>query len=268
MSIAEALLLGLVQGVTEFLPISSTAHVTLMGMLLGLEPQAQAQQWTAFLASIQLGSLGALLWYFRRDVGQMLQGLVGNEAGRRLLWLLVVGTLPIVVAGLVLKPFVEGPLTKQPGMIAGALVGVALLMVLAEIAARRQRSLSEISWREALVVGMAQVLALLPGSSRSGSTIAAAMLLGISRPEAARFSFLLSIPALAGSGVLELVELVRHGMVGSGDVLAGSLAAAFLSSYAAIAFLMRYVRTHTLWLFIVYRLLLAVVLVAVTGMFH
>lgn len=262
MQVGTAVVLGLVQGVTEFLPISSTAHVTLVGILFGLKPQAVAQQWTAFLASIQLGSLAALVWYFRRSLLQMGRELrKPDSGGRRLGGALLLGSLPIAIAGVGLKPLVEGPLTKEPLAIAAALVAVSALMAWAEVRGGRQRELAQLSWRDALVVGIGQVLALLPGSSRSGSTLAAAMLVGLTRRDAAQFAFLLGIPAIAGSGVLELRELLRQPLLlGSWEALGMSFAASCLSSYLAIAFLLRYLRGHTLWGFIVYRLMLAVVL--------
>ncbi len=270
MELGTALILGLVQGATEFLPISSTAHVTLVGMLVGLEPQAVAQQWTAFLASIQLGSLAALVWYFRGTLLQIGQELTSSGGiGRRLGGALLLGSLPIAVAGIALKPLVEGPLTKDPLVIASALVAVSGLMAWAELQGRRQRELAQLSWRDALVVGIVQILALLPGSSRSGSTLAAAMLVGLKRRDAAQFAFLLGIPAIAGSGGLELLELLRQPLqLGSWEALGMSFAAACLSSYAAIAFLLRYLRRHTLWSFIVYRLVLAAALLLSTGVFN
>jgi undecaprenyl-diphosphatase len=228
-------------------------------MLLGGNPQAVAAQWTAFLASLQLGSLAALGWYFRQDLKQVASAVwAGPSAreGRRLGLAIVVGTLPIGVFGLLLKPVIEGPLTKEPLLIAGALGGGSLVMALGEFR-RGKRQLADIGWREALLIGLGQVLALLPGSSRSGMTLAAGMLLGVQRADAARFAFLLGIPAIAASGGLELMALLRHGSAFSWQAFGGSFLAAFLSSYAAIAFLLRYVRSHSLWVFILYRLVLA-----------
>ena len=264
----EALLLGIVQGLTEFLPISSTAHVTLMGYVLGLHPEQHAAEWTAFLASIQLGSLAAVLGYFRSELRAMVaalwqRGSMSAELleARRLALGVVVGTLPIVLAGLALKPLIEGEATKRLELIAAALLGVTILMIAAERRrAPMQRGLSQLRWVDALLIGCAQILALMPGSSRSGSTIAVAMLLGIARHEAARFSFLLSIPAIAASGMLQLLELFSTAAIPPMGLLLSFLGAV-VSSYAAIAFLLRYLRTHTLWGFIVYRLTLAAVLV-------
>ncbi len=272
MSAWQALLMGIVQGVTEFIPISSTAHVTLFGMLLGMQPQQMAQQWTGFLASIQLGSLAALVGYFRAELiqmGQELSGVRADGSGQRLFWALLLASLPIGVAGIVLKPLIEGPVTKEPLVIAAALTGVSLLMAGAEWGGRRERSFTQLRWYEVLLIGLAQVLALVPGSSRSGSTIAAAMLVGLSRQEAARFSFLLGIPAIAASGLLELRELLcRPLSIGSWQMLGISFIAAWVSSYGAIAFLLGYLRTHTLWLFIVYRLIVAGAIGLVSLMSH
>ena len=267
-SLLEALLLGIVQGLTEFLPISSTAHVTLMGYVLGLQPEQHAAEWTAFLASIQLGSLVAVVGYFWNELRGMVaalwqRGSFSQEVlrARRLALAVVVGTLPIALAGLALKPLIESEATKRLELIIVALLGVTLLMIAAERRrAPMQRELSHLRWMDALLIGCAQALALMPGSSRSGSTIAAAMLLGIARHEAARFSFLLSIPAIAASGMLQLLELLAIAAIPPMALLLSFLGAV-VSSYAAIAFLLRYLRTHTLWGFIVYRLTLAAVLI-------
>ncbi len=267
MGVWEAALFGVVQGITEFLPISSTAHVTLAGILLGWQPKAAGAQWTAFLASIQLGSLAALVWYFWGELREMGKALWDTHSRhrRKLLCALIVGTLPLAALGLLLKPVIEGPWTKDPGLIAAALAGGALLMAAAEFR-RGARQMAEIGWREAVLIGLGQAAALIPGSSRSGMTLAVGMLLGIERSAATQFAFLLGIPAIAASGALELRLLLQQGSPFSWYALAVSFGAAFLSSYAAIAWLLRYVRTHTLWLFILYRLGLAGAILL--AMFH
>ncbi len=267
MSILEAIVLGILQGLTEFLPISSTAHLTIAGHLFGLIDPGRPQHWTAFLAVVQLGTLAAVLIYFARDIWaisrEFLQhGVVERRpfhqwgSSARLGWWILVGSVPIGVVGLAAKEVIEGHLTKDPLVIGSALIGLAVLLWIAEKVARFRKELQDIGIGEALVVGIAQVFALIPGASRSGTTITGGLFMGLKRDVAARFSFLLSIPAVFASGVLEFVQLV--GQVPQAqlvNVLIATVAAA-VSGYAAIAFLLAYLRTHTTLVFVVYRVLL------------
>ncbi|MFN5876028.1 MAG: undecaprenyl-diphosphate phosphatase, partial [Ignavibacteria bacterium] len=218
MSIIVALLLGIIQGLTEFIPISSTAHLTIAGSLFGVIDPAHPEKWTAFMATIQLGTLAAVLTYFRVDIQRTVQHWFAENIGSRkrgfsqqspesrLGWLVVVGTVPIVVVGLSFKDIIEGGLTKDLSVIAFSLIGVGLLLLIAERIATFTRSTSDLGLIDALAIGGAQCLALIPGSSRSGTTILAALLRGMTREHAARFSFLLSIPAIFAAGVLEFYE--------------------------------------------------------------
>jgi undecaprenyl-diphosphatase len=265
MTLMEAAALGVVQGVTEFLPISSIAHLRVVPALLGWrDPGA------AFSAVIQLGTLAAVLIYFARDMQLMGAGVLrGLRAGRplasqeaRLAWFIVLGTTPIVVCGLVFKRYIVGE-WRSLYVIAGSLIGLALLMWLAEHTARLRSEVKAIGWRESQVIGLAQAVALVPGASRSGTTITAALFMGLTREAAARFSFLLGIPAITAAGLFELWELIQHGLSGEGlaALAIGNLASA-VSGYLAIDLLLRYLRRNTTFVFVWYRIALGVLLLA------
>jgi undecaprenyl-diphosphatase len=274
-----AILLGIIQGLTEFLPISSTAHLTIAGKLLGLVDLEHPEAWTAFIAVMQLGTMTAVLLYFRGDLWSMFVALLrdlrsrGNGAGVRGLsqesrmgLYIVLGTIPVALVGFFFRHAIEGVLTKSTLVIIASLVALAALLWLAEKVARHGRALEHVKWYDALLIGIAQAFALIPGSSRSGTTITAALFLGFTRSAAARFSFLLSIPAVLASGLFELVKIVS--MVRAGlDVfqlglvsLAVATLVSGLSGYAAIAWLLRYLMKNTTMVFVVYRLALGVVL--------
>lgn len=249
--------MGIVQGLSEFLPISSTAHMTLAARAMGLEDAADPQGWTAFIAVVQLGTLIAVLAYFWRDLARMAVAVIRprtDPEGARLAWLIALGTVPIAVVGLALRDIIEGPLTKDLRVIAASLVAFGALLFLAERAGRRARGLSTLTWRDALVVGGMQVFSLVPGASRSGTTLTGGLFAGLDREAAARFSFLLSIPAIAASGMLQLPTALEAPQ-GAGTLLAATLAAA-ASGYAAIWWLVRFLRTRTTMLFVVYRVAL------------
>ncbi|MCS7303176.1 MAG: undecaprenyl-diphosphate phosphatase [Bacteroidota bacterium] len=270
MAILLAVLLGVIQGVTEFLPISSTAHMTIFGHLCGMLDPQHPERWTATIAIVQLGTLGAVLAYFAGDVRTITAAVLRQTfveripphrqgGAARLGWLVVGGSIPIGVLGLAFRSVIEGPLTKNPLLIVAMLASVAFLMLYAE-RMPGQRLLEELNFRDAVVVGIAQAMALLPGASRSGTTISVGLLLGYTREAAARFSFLLSIPALLASGLLELVSALQ--ILPSADlqeVVIATLVAA-LSGYGAIAFLLHYLRTHRLDVFAYYRLGIAVLI--------
>src|SRR6476659_2498048 len=227
MTILQAIVLGLVQGLTEFIPVSSTAHLVFASRLVGLYADAadktlQAEQTTATIAVIQLGTLLAVLIYFARDIVNILRAFVSDHLalirGRTdperpklsrdawLGWLVIIGSLPVGTIGLLLKKQIEGPFTKNLWVIATMMIVVGALLMIAELVGKRDHGMDQLRVSDALAVGSAQVLALVPGSSRSGSTIMAVLFSGLTRETAARFSFLLSIPAVAASGLLELKE--------------------------------------------------------------
>jgi len=259
LTIFQAAVLGLVQGITEFLPVSSTAHLRLVPAVLSW-PDGGA----AFAAVIQLGTLMAVIGFFLRDLVRML-GAAATPATRssldaRMLLYIVAGTVPIGVVGLLAKHAIEGPL-RSILVIATSLIVVGALMAVVEKTARHERSIESFTLRDALLVGLAQSLALIPGTSRSGITLVAAMLLGFRRDAAARFSFLLSIPAVAAAGVFELPKLLRNHEVGAAALVVG-LATAAISGYLSVAWLLRFLRTRTTYGFVVYRVALGLVLVA------
>ena len=261
MALWFAALLGIVQGLTEFIPVSSTAHLRVVPALFGM-PDAGA----AYTAVIQLGSLVAVIAYFARDLANVSVALFrapGTPEGR-LPWLLAIGTVPIVVVGLALKKHIEGDL-RSLYVIAGALVVVGIAMALIDHHASNRdaaRPFSSLTYRDALLVGLAQTLALVPGVSRSGSTICMALLLGFARTDAARFSFLLSIPAIAGAGIFEARDAFR--VLGSDAIpaLAVGTGVAAVTSYAAISWLLRWLGTHQLFGFAVYRIACGLALLA------
>ncbi|MEK6651038.1 MAG: undecaprenyl-diphosphatase UppP [Bacteroidota bacterium] len=271
MSLLDAVLLGIIQGITEFLPISSTAHLTLGGRMLGLIHADRPEQWTAFIAVIQLGTLGAVLAYFATDLAAITRGFlidgrryVKNPSGglgdARLGWLIIVGTLPVVVIGLAFKKIIEGNLTKNLEVIGTSLIVLALILWYAERVGKRERSIADATWKDALWVGIAQAMALIPGSSRSGTTITAALFVGMKREDAARFSFLLSIPAILASGLLQLYEMRSFiDQMGALNVVVATLASGIVG-YASIGFLLRYLRTRSTGIFIAYRLVAGAVI--------
>ena len=275
MTLLQAILLGIVQGLTEFIPISSTAHLVLAGrvMNLGLTPE----QTTASIAVIQLGTLLAVIAYFASDIWNITRAFVHDhfvllKSGRRdqfnrandhaalshealLGWLVIIGSIPVGVVGLLFKKQIEGTFTKNLWVIATMMVVIALLLTVAEIVGKKRRRMQDLGIKDALAVGFAQCLALIPGSSRSGSTIMAGLFVGEMRETAARFSFLLSMPAIAASGLLELKEALHKLPSGSLSALAFGTLISGLVGYASIWFLLRYLRTHTTAVFIGYRLM-------------
>jgi undecaprenyl-diphosphatase len=258
-TIFQAAVLGLVQGITEFLPISSTAHLRLVPAVFSW-PDSGA----AFAAVIQLGTLVAVIGFFLRDLGRMLAAAARPATRRsldsRMLLYMVAGTVPIGVAGLLAKHAVEGPL-RSILVITTSLIVVGVLMAVVEKTARHERSIEAFTLRDALLVGLAQAFALIPGTSRSGITLVAAMMLGYRREAAARFSFLLSIPAVAAAGVFELPKLLHDREVGPAALVVG-LMTATISGYLSVAWLLRFLRTRTTYGFVVYRIVLGIGLIA------
>jgi undecaprenyl-diphosphatase len=262
-TVLEAIVLGLVQGLTEFIPISSTAHLRIVPALLGWEDPGAAAS-----AVIQIGTLLAVLIYFRGDIVRMtaafFRGLVHRtpfaDLDARLAWYIIAGSVPIVVLGLAFQDFIETGV-RSLWLISGSLIVLALLLGVAEVVAARKERLrgeDEITFADAMAIGLGQSLALVPGVSRSGSTIMTGLFRGLSHAAAARFSFLLSIPAIFGSGMYELVAERDHlAGLGWGPILVAILVA-FISGWASIWFLIRYLRTHTTGVFIWYRIALGI----------
>jgi undecaprenyl-diphosphatase len=251
----QAAVYGVLQGLTEFLPVSSTAHLRVVPALLQWDDPG-----AAFTAVTQIGTLAAVLLYFRRDILRMTRAFITGLRARaplgtadaRMAWMIGVGTIPIVLAGVLLKPAIEGPF-RSLHVIAFALIGLAVLLGVAEFVGKRKRSIEALGWRDAVLVGLAQAVALVPGSSRSGTTITMALFLDIDRAAAARFSFLLSIPAVTLSGLYELWD-IRHTLQGDAAVsLVVAVIVAGVVGYASIAFLLRFLRIHSTAVFIAYR---------------
>jgi undecaprenyl-diphosphatase len=283
MTIFQAIILGIVQGLTEFIPVSSTAHLVFAARLInlygGVDKTLQAEQTTATIAVIQLGTLLAVLIYFARDIVNILRAFVADHAawlsrrvepGRPKLskdawlgWLVIIGSIPVGTIGLLLKKQIEGPFTKNLWVIATMMIVVGILLTIAEVVGKRDHGMDHLRITDALAVGFAQVLALIPGSSRSGSTIMGGLFAGLTRETAARFSFLLSIPAIAASGLLELKEAIEKLPAGSYGSLTVATVVSGAVGYASIWFLLRFLRTHSTGVFIVYRVIVGgVILVA------
>ncbi len=259
MTLWFAALLGLVEGLTEFVPVSSTAHLRLVPALLGVpDPGA------AFTAVIQVGALGAVIAYFIPDFVRMVRALVRDRSSpdARLAVAIVVGTIPIGILGLLLKRYITGSF-RSLWVVAIALIVVGVVMAIADRAAKHERALPQLTFIDAFVIGVAQACALVPGVSRSGATIVAALALGFRRDDAARFSFLLSVPAIAAAGVFELKDAL-HEIPGAAP-LALATAVAFASGYASIAWLLRFLRTRTLVGFSMYRVLVGIALLVLLG---
>jgi undecaprenyl-diphosphatase len=257
--------LGVVQGLTEFLPISSTAHLKVVPVLLGWGDPG-----VAVTAVIQLGSIAAVLAYFRYDLVEVMRGISRafrhgqwNDPQARLGVAIALGTIPILIAGLLLKKFVPdydaSPLRSMTSIGVVSIL-MALLLALAELVGRRRRSLRDVLPRDGVLVGLAQALALVPGVSRSGSTLTASLFDGWQRAAAARFSFLLGIPAITLAGLVELkgaFEAPANG--GPLPMVVGILSAAVVS-WLAIAWLLRFLQNHGTWVFVAYRLVFGVVI--------
>lgn len=264
-------MLGIVQGLTEFLPISSTAHLRVVPSLLHWQDPG-----VAYSAVIQLGSLIAVLAYFYKDIFQIafgsLKALIEKDFGSRDLRLagaIIIGTMPVCVVGLLLKHLLEqndGPF-RSLTVIGCAAIFMGLALIAAEKLGKHTRVLDQMGVRDGLLVGLGQAMALIPGCSRSGSTLTVAMLIGLKRADAARFSFLLGVPAIFLSGMLELKSMFETGLSGEGI---GSLAAGLLSStivsYLAIAWLIRYLQQHSSWIFVIYRLIFGLGVLALSYM--
>ncbi|MCA9818755.1 MAG: undecaprenyl-diphosphate phosphatase [Candidatus Obscuribacterales bacterium] len=259
-SILEATVLGIVQGLTEFLPISSSAHLRVVPTFIGWgDPGA------AYSAVLQLGSVAALLAYFARQITSITLGFVSaikekdyQSSDFKLFTGIIIGTAPICIIGLAIKSLLEqkdSPL-RSLELIATVSIVMGLLLVVAEVVGNQKKNLKQMGIKDGFIVGLGQALALIPGCSRSGSTLTVAMLLGLNRADAARFSFLLGIPAVVLSGLLELKELFEIGIadIGIPGLICGLIASTVVS-YLAIAWMIKFLEKHSTWWFVVYRVL-------------
>ncbi len=269
MSLLEAIVLGIVQGVTEFLPISSTGHLRIVPAMVGWDDPG-----AAFTAVIQLGTTAAVLIYFREDLWRIARTWLASlrdpsrrrELDARLGWYILLGTIPIGIFGLLFQDQIETG-ARDLYLIGGALIGFGLVMLLAERVGRQERDVEQLGPRDAIAIGFAQALALVPGISRSGATITAGLFTGLDREAAARYSFLLSTPAIVLAAALQLLSILTgddRSDAGAADLIVATVLA-FVSGYASIAFLVRWVARHSLGVFVAYRVVLGVIVLALAA---
>ena len=269
MSAFEAVVLGLAQGLSEFLPISSTAHLRIVPAFAGWEDPG-----AAFTAVTQLGTMAAVLLFFRADLWRIATAWTASlrdparrgDLDARLGWYLIVGTVPISIFGLAFKDQIETG-GRDLYLIGTALIVLGLVLLAAERVGRRTRDMKTIELRDGIAMGLAQAAALVPGVSRSGATITAGLFLGFDRASAARFSFLLSVPAVVLSGAVELASIAsgEEGQHVGAGALALATVLAFVSGYAAIAFLLRFLVRHSTAVFVAYRVVLGAGVLALVG---
>ncbi|MGC8666831.1 MAG: undecaprenyl-diphosphatase UppP [Chthonomonadales bacterium] len=266
-SYAQAVLLGLLQGLTEFLPVSSTAHMAIAPQILfGMrDPGA------AFSAVVQLGPIAAIIWYFRDEVVRYIRGILrtgwvsrvpAEDLDARLGWYTLLGTIPLIIFGVLLEKKID-TVFRSLNIIGTSLIVLGLVLWAAEILGSRRRHLSQMTLRQSQAIGWAQVLALVPGTSRSGVTITAGLFLGLDRESAARFSFLLSIPAITAAGLYKLIKVLKSTHLGpqAGPYLLGA-AVAGIFAYVVIRWFLGYMKEHNTALFIGYRIALGILVLA------
>ncbi|TGD86386.1 undecaprenyl-diphosphate phosphatase [Mycolicibacterium sp. CH28] len=267
MSWLQVVVLSIVQGLTEFLPVSSSSHLAIVSRVF-----FAGDAGASFTAVSQLGTEAAVLIYFARDIGRILKAWFNglfvkahrDNADYRLGWYVIIGTVPIVVLGVAFKEAIRGEV-RNLWVIATAMLVFSAVIAAAEYFGRQTRHVEQLTWRDGLVVGIAQCLALVPGVSRSGSTISAGLFLGLDRELSARFGFLLGIPAILASGLFSLPDAfhpVTEGMSATGAQLLVSVVVAFVVGFAAITWLLRFVAHHAMYWFVGYRVVLALVVMA------
>lgn len=277
MGFIEAIILGLIQGLTEFLPISSSAHLRIAGEFL---PSAQDPGAT-FTAITQLGTELAVLLYFRRDIVRIITRWFqqfGRQKGAhaevidrshpdvRLGWLIIIGTIPIVIVGYFAQDYIRS-VFRSLWLVAIVLIVFGIILGVVDLLAKREKSILDLSYRDGVIIGVAQMLALIPGVSRSGATMTAGRALGYTRPAAARYGFLLAIPAVFGSGLYELVHSFGEPEGAYGYAETGvATVVAFVVGYAVIAFLMRYIEKRSFLPFVIYRILLGATLLVLLSL--
>ncbi|AQA10655.1 undecaprenyl-diphosphate phosphatase [Streptomyces samsunensis] len=268
-SIGQAAILGIVEGITEFLPVSSTGHLKITEGLMGIPVDDTSV--VGFTAVIQVGAIAAVLVYFFKDIVRIVsawgRGLADREQRHhhdyKFAWWVIYATIPIVIVGLAAKPFIEGPLASL-WVVAGSLVAGSAVMWVADQMGRHKRGEDDTSFKDAMLVGCSQILALLfPGFSRSGATMSTALILDLDRVAATRLSFFLGIPALTGAGLYELKDAVGAG-VGSAPLVVGT-AVSFVVAYASIAWLLKFVAKHSFNAFVVYRVAVGLLLLGLLG---
>lgn len=266
--IIKAIILGIVQGLTEFLPISSTAHIRIVPALFGWEDPG-----AAYTAVIQIGTMLAVIIYFLKDLFKIYKSVVLNlfkgkfitDLNSKLGWYIIIGTIPISIFGLLLENLIENEF-RSLYVISFTLIFFALLLAVAEKFSKKNLDISQITLSKALIVGFAQAFALIPGASRSGVTITGGLLAGFNRETAARFSFLLSVPAVFLSGVYEFYKIFPVLTTEGSISLLVATVVSFFSGILAIEFLLRYLRTHSTFVFIWYRIALAIFLLVLINL--
>ena len=267
MSWVQVVVLSIVQGLTEFLPISSSSHLAIVSRVFFADDAG-----ASFTAVSQLGTEAAVIIYFARDIGRILKawfnGLLikahRDNVDYRLGWYVIIGTLPIVVLGVAFKDLIRGEV-RNLWVIATAMLVFSAVIAAAEYVGRQNRHVEQLRWSDGLLVGIAQCLALVPGVSRSGSTISAGLFLGLDRELSARFGFLLGIPAVVASGLFSLPDAfhpVTQGMSATGAQLIVSIVIAFVVGFVAVAWLLRFVAHHAMYWFVGYRVILALTVMA------
>jgi undecaprenyl-diphosphatase len=269
MDLLQAIILGVVEGVTEFLPVSSTGHLTIAEKMMGL--QIDDPQVTAFTAVIQMGAIAAVILYFWHDIVAIatswLRGVAGGSDARqgleyRMGWYVIVGSIPVVFVGLLAKGLITGPL-RSLWWVAGSLIFWSAVMVAAELVGRKDRHEADINLKDAIVIGVVQCVALIPGVSRSGATISAGLFQGLDRVAATRMSFFLSIPALTAAGLYELPSALKGGIPVGYTIVATVVS--FVVAYAAVAWLLRFVAHHPITWFVAYRIVAGLVVIALVA---
>jgi undecaprenyl-diphosphatase len=266
MSVLQAIVLGLVQGLTEFLPISSSGHLLIVPAFAGWEDPG-----AAFTAVIQLGTMAAVLLFFRVDLARIARAWLAElripfarrSTDANLGWFIVLGTIPIVIFGFLFRNQIESG-ARSLYLVGTMLIAFSFVMLAAERAGSRRRPLDTINGRDGIFIGVWQAFALIPGVSRSGATISAGLFRNFDRTAAARYSFLLSVPAVVLSGLFELKDIGGEGSVGFVPTAVATLVA-FASGYAAIAWLLRYLANHSLGIFIAYRIPLGILVIALAA---
>lgn len=271
MNILEAVLLGTVEGLTEFLPVSSTGHLTILEKLLGYS--INNPDITAFTAIVQVGAVFATLLYLRRDIRRIITGWARGvlrpveraHPDYRFGWAVILGSIPIGVVGILFKHQIETTL-RSLWFVGGALIAWSAVMWFADRRASQTRHEPDVTWRDTLIIGITQSLALIPGISRSGATMSAGLLRGLDRVTVTRLSFFLSIPALLAAGALQVVDEygnISHGVGWPATIIATAVSG--IVGYAAVAWLLRYIARHTYTVFIVYRVILGTVVLLLVG---
>ncbi len=275
MGLIEAVILGLIQGLTEFLPISSSAHQLILGKIMGNDPGA------TFTAITQLGTELAVIIYFRKDIARIIGrwfrhfgtskgshavAIPKDDPDVRLGWLIIIGTVPIVLVGIAAQDLIDTSL-RNLWITAIVLIVFGIILGAADLFAPKTKTLQVMTYRDGILIGLAQVLALIPGVSRSGATMTASRGLGYDRPSGARYGFLLAIPAVFGSGLYKLAKSFGEpkGAYGYPETLVATVVA-FVVGYAVIAFLMRYIQTRSFLPFVIYRILLGAALIVVLSL--